>query len=584
MDDLSPELESELANEIIGSFDFVRTVEVAPHKHPTSQALGLTEIHEGTHRKIVSSTTFGEVQMILAAMAQQKQPSLPWSPRKLLGFTITHSWSAHEGFAVFREIHYGKLFKDWVTGMPIPPKYERAYSKYKRMSDVLPPELMPFELGLVRTIAEIAFNTRILSLISIRDLTPIALFEHLRAPLNRPDVRLELLVDAISNTRISADFAEALLQRFQAAAERFGFERINSIETFMRESLTNAQLPRLQFHEEWDRIETELTLKEIQRLKLDELNIMDPYLAGKQINEYHSEALPYLKTMGIELPIRKVATELELALQRTNVEYVPPTVLDVLFAGDQNDIATAFLKLFADKDVVIDVRRIPNPLQHEIPGEYAYTIYASPLVPLEENILIISDQTSLEGGMIRYVVSGSREFIWEIVQSLRRVTLLVLGQALISQEGWKCVNDVESLSAIVGLEPLTIVQTTAAPYLMELVHQLKELGLRSTLFAGISARVAYFVFGLSSGVHVLVKIPHTLIGVLKVHDQGSFSWFAQVIDSTKADSAGLSTAPFNKLTAAKVVQLEIRGAFYQARQGKVGNINAAWLNASLPSS
>src|SRR5688572_25273648 len=107
------ELYQELSSRILGHFDMVSHATIYPDRHSSDAEVTYTYIHEETHRKIISSTTFGSIQLILADIVKvaSKTSSLEWAAdaKDILTETIKQSWIAHEGYAVYREIHYGRL-------------------------------------------------------------------------------------------------------------------------------------------------------------------------------------------------------------------------------------------------------------------------------------------------------------------------------------------------------------------------------------------------------------------------------------------------------------------------------------------
>ena len=102
---------NKLKQELLGSFDLISTSRIY---HNQDDIVSATYVHEESHRKLFSSTSFGEIQQILAYLLNNNSSnvSLEWINKvsDFLSYTINLSVCVHEGYAVWRQIEYGNLF------------------------------------------------------------------------------------------------------------------------------------------------------------------------------------------------------------------------------------------------------------------------------------------------------------------------------------------------------------------------------------------------------------------------------------------------------------------------------------------
>lgn len=167
------------------------------------------EIHEGTHRAMFQSTTFGLYQQLLAILARvspvaHKHPSVVSNQR----LAMNNSWNSHEGIATFRGVMSQVWEKDDIFEMKrvmdlLPRDYLNAWFLYHFILLEIP---KPFRERVARhynliwqliptAVATWCLNTPILEIAGDAEfvLSEDRVIDHFGYPSNSPDHRLRMV-------------------------------------------------------------------------------------------------------------------------------------------------------------------------------------------------------------------------------------------------------------------------------------------------------------------------------------------------------------------------------------------------------
>jgi hypothetical protein len=161
-----------LSSSILGLCGMADTeIRISPVAHENSRQQVYTLAHEGRHREIFLTTTFGYTQFLLArldVMAREGK-QLPPGVRDVhlaLCDLLDASFDAHEGYATLGEV----LARDSLAalGDDVPdvaeptPRYRRAMAPYRDVWQALPRWLQPFSHFILRAFAEAVFDAPLL--------------------------------------------------------------------------------------------------------------------------------------------------------------------------------------------------------------------------------------------------------------------------------------------------------------------------------------------------------------------------------------------------------------------------------------
>jgi hypothetical protein len=186
---------------VLGRFALTSyTIEVYTEGHAGPGQISHTLVHEQTHQKLVLSTTFGALQLLLGLAVEQPGAGLPeWGRQAgaLLADSVDGSWTAHEGYAVYSEFELGPLLGHREPPAALPDDYAAAYAVYRRVAERLPAALRPLAVFVMDGVAQAAFNGEILAAWALEGGSGAEPGALLADPLHRPDDRLRRLAAAL---------------------------------------------------------------------------------------------------------------------------------------------------------------------------------------------------------------------------------------------------------------------------------------------------------------------------------------------------------------------------------------------------
>lgn len=571
------ELRDALRDEILGSFDLIRQAKIYSQ---TDIKLPFTRTHEETHRMIASTTTFGELQLILAFEVQRHPHAsqLPWSKnaRELLAATIRSSWAAHEGFATFRELAISELLGGGGSRarLEYPDARVAAFEKYRKAAEMFPEGLQHFGIILAQSIAEAAFNTPVLRLLPVEEISEQSVHDHLATMEHQPDFRLETLSRAILERGFSPGFAQDLVHTFMQTARQLGIEQTGSISDFTQDLLFLPRQEYFQFNQRWNEIGAGLFEAEFRRLGTSFV-IPDADRTLEEILEYHGRAQSYFDDYGIELIGRKVAdSSHEIALANEEIEYIPRRIFrEKMVMPSRTDLALRELGQHQDALLLLRVDRMQNiSLRRIISGDYVYSVYVTPLVQVPAASDPTDPSSSGEPIMLtptleQYSFVGDRNLARSIIRRSReRAVLLVLEWTYVFLADWRIPDDATALIQEAGRTPLTIVQTTSSHALQKFFGQWNQLGVERIVAVAASKVFVHFLLTLGTGLHVMVKVPRGLLAVFNYDGGGVSRMLHEAYPEHESDASekaqAFSSPPFEHLDARTVAQLDEYGAFY----------------------
>lgn len=580
-EDVSPKLDYRnlLATEILGSFDLIGSVEIHLAHHSSDTHPGYTYIHEESHLRLVSTTTFGELQLIIANLigktGSAPLPSWMISAEKLLAETIESSWYAHEGYAVFRELIYGKLLLGHEVKKPpaLPSSYQRAYDIFKgAVQSVFDGEAPFFQIAVARCIAEASFNTPILGILPLEKLSENAILEHLSESPHRPDYRVRLISKLIQQQGFSSDLSQRLITMFSDACHKMGLDDADSPLRLSNKMLCEPDPQYVDFLLRWNALEKEILWKEIAAL-VSQLEIVEPDMAIDQAIDYHNRARSFFSKFGIDIILkRKSSSAFEIALASDIVEYVPPQALDeaIIVPSKAKDVIEQLLE---EKEAywILELSRVPNlRLRQTIHDDFIYATYVTPLILTSEtpkgNHQSSGKTYSLAHAKAQFTFFGDRDHARNVASRFsERTMLVVLDWTYALSSNWEVPSQVKGLLINQSWLPLTIPQTTNSRIVLELIRAWHNIGIEHLMAFKAGATLLYFCFKLETGLYILVKLSRNLLGLLHAFDLPETRWLEDALQINANDVERLYMPPFHQIDALSVAALDEIGVFYHKR-------------------
>lgn len=562
-----------LQKEILGSYDFTDNINIYVGKHQDDEEIKLTHIHEESHRKIVSSTTFGVFQFVIANIQKQsvlRKNTLITNPQEILEITIDKSWLAHEGYAVFREITLGQKVASIDNRITqLPQDYKAAFNKYKKIEEILPIEIKPFNISIIRGIAEAAFNTSILASCPIERINSDLVSNHLSVPENQPDYRLELITKRISQQGFSREYFNNLLDSFNDITQRLGYKEIINIQEFMDTVGLIGIDENAGFISAWDEIETNLTTQEINRIA-SELNIIHPKVAENDYFNFTEEASNAFSVYRINIPVlRKADSMSELLVETDTTNYIPPeNYNEQIIPCDA--LKPIIPQLLTDEKLVliIEIAKMRSTYMKLISSdEFIYTAYLTLLLQekIENKTTGKKRQKALVPTKDQLAVFGNQKEIQDLIFTLKdKLIFFVLDWTSLIQDNWKLSKEIEELLNVLEWKPATIVQITNSPEIASLLKSWTKIGIADIVLIKRGKQHYHFLLELKNGLNVIVKISLVLILNLNIAAPEFKKYLDDVmLDFEKeAKKNKIEGNPFHILNAFTVAELDSIGTFY----------------------
>ena len=205
---------SALGAHILGLCEMANTeIRLVPDAHQDRSEQIYTLRHEGLHREIFRSTTFGYLQFLLARMGKvaesRELPHRFAGHQVVLHEMMSVSLEAHEGYATLGEYIVCDALSSLgfrPAAVPRPtPQYEQAMEPYRKVLEAFPREVRPFSHFVMRAFAEVVFDTNAIAVAQDCALNVAALRASFVESAAQPNCRLDRL------SSVFADILEAPL-------------------------------------------------------------------------------------------------------------------------------------------------------------------------------------------------------------------------------------------------------------------------------------------------------------------------------------------------------------------------------------
>jgi len=543
-----------LKAEIAGSFDLFNTTTIYKG---VDENLGNTHIHEQSHLKIISSTSFGHVQRVLAYLNKSNDGghthNVIESIDEKLFRTLRVSLLAHEGYAVWREIELGNLFGLESDSERLPELYKRAYDYYCDIERALAGPDSLFKIEIARGIAECCFNTNILNELAF-DCFESSFESNISKQENQPDYRLRVLLDTLAAGPLLLDLDARLKGAFSRLSTELGYSKYFSLEG-LHLALNLRPFDFVPLFEQWDKIVTGLIHDAFKSLSLP-FEFGNPLNAQDAIVDFQRRLTTFLAPKGIEMfQVLERKGYVDCMSYQENIEYVPPRVFEKLnvYLDEQNISAIsdtfsnnnycfiAEMGVFSDH---IDLKSKPDKsfvtlTELTCIDNYSHQNERKILKVQEEQICFFGDNT-----IIKKVI--------EKLKNRAVVFLIEWGSAMqsrfiISEQLLKQANELQ-------LNAYILSQTSISALFIAQIKFCNDVGVKEGYILNSIEEFTYFVLKLKNNVTVILKCTIAYFNILKIHKVPEFSLLE---DFLQFDKNSIEYATIELL-----VKLDLMGAFF----------------------
>jgi len=560
-----------LHREILGLFDPAGEIHIYPGRHETNSQSSLTYIHEESHLKAVSCTTFGEVQSILGWLAHSKDGpedcKISDEAASMLSSLVMGSWKTHEGFAMCRERWFGSRLLPHTPSVPCPASYVAAFLLYDDVMKALPPQADAFCLTVVQAIMEAAMNTLILRSLKPETLLTSAVLDHLAQPQHSPDSRLSELSTTIKGGGFRRDLIDRLRDAFAAAVKRAGVARGDLRCDALGDEIACSMGPEyVELVDAWQELGTKVMWDELSCLDLS-YPLVAPNAAQIEICHFREAARKAFSRKGHTLPVKRIGDQFEAALQAGEVQLKgdSPFGEQVVFMAHALSPLNALL---ADQNsrFIVQLSRIKAlQTRQAVDADYVWSTHVTVLVPSPGRIPSPT-QDSLRGGFAPsyevYTFWGTEEFALCVARDLSpRTVLLTMGPSLVDLPAWHPDATAHHLLRELGRVPLLVLPPTGCRLLYDLIVNWQTIGIDKVFLVDGNETTECYAFALSTDLTVMVTMPAFLPSVLSTYRPHVAGLLSDAWKRTAKEPALRFSGPFGQIHARDVHRLDALGLF-----------------------
>ncbi len=554
---------SKLENEILGSFDLYQNINI----NTDNEALiDLTLIHEECHSIIVSSTSYGEIQYILALLIKVYKNYVATEfiqdLRKSLSQTIKYSIRTHEGFAVWSQIEKGKLWGIQCDVSKLPDLYFKSYLEYNSILDSLSPFLMKFRFDIIKAVAMTAMNTSILKNLKFNLSFSESFNSYISDINNQPDYRMKILIDYLKIIFKKRDLEMEFQNSLKELLSEFEYD-FN--ENIILEINKNPTKDNILIGKKWTLIVQNIIhkylIKESIPFEIYKLTEID-----NQIYDFHSDARSFLNSkFDLDIVDRKRKDDIVDESFGTigSVEFVPKSN----FYTDR--IITKFhlnhiSKLSSNhSNFILELKRVTKE-------ETNYS-YATLLVPIDfkSNSQEQNTKQKLPFNLSqqRIVAIGCLNDLENLVESLNnKIYLLLLEWKTLAINNWNIPNEINTIFKKRNTQPFTVIQNTQGVFFIKNIKKWSEMGNLNGGLIAITSDLSYFYFELENGLSCLTKCSNRYLDLLEEHQSESWRFISKYLSSENKFYSAMVQNENKELIMSVMIILEVdkTGVLYDA--------------------
>lgn len=464
--------------------------------------------HEIAHRSLALDSDAGAVQIVLARALADRPDEAEWS--LWLSESLESTWATYEGFAFEREAWMGA-----VHGNPVPrptqARYLDAAMQYELVFTALPMDLRPWRYVLSRAVADFALNFSLTG-VTARDLLTRQGIRLLHRDRTRhADARLAYLSTSIERHGFDERTLARIRHAIKLTHKNLGTFAPDPVRAYV-ESFVVIQEDRRQFFAELDRAITPHLYGYFQELC--------PELPFDSSGDERARFLEEARDMGISVPRigRVEGVPWPYNADVYSVQHVHRGRFDNQIAFQETDDWVEFLR-HATED----------------PEIAAYVVWAAGstvcLLPFLEGPNRSSDYDPLRGPsaarrrddhedqVIR--LSGERIFITGATsRSIAAVRSKVVGALYADDASRDLVTGDKWLSGY-------LVQREQYSNLVLLLTSLRDAGCAELSIVLKTQEIVYVATRDFVGSPLLIELPTTLVGIIRLRDPELFAWYVQ---------------------------------------------------------
>lgn len=560
-------LYEKLEQEVLGSFDLFNNTKIYDNEE---EIITSTYIHEEAHRKMISSTSFGEIQQMFAYISKQgvSNCSLDWinSADNILSHTIRLSIFAHEGYAVWRQIENGKIFSSVCDLDLMPELYRDFYQKYKAVIEKLSMSMHVFNLGIARAISEAVFNTTILRDINITNFKE-SLYKHLSNEINQPDYRFEEITKILTTNGISQHCQDNLLKEFTVLIKSMGITYDGTVNDMLLRMYTEPyNYPIL--IEKWDKIETEILFDELKNHPLPFL-VISPIEIQDEIHSFHIEIKNYLEKFGVRLYEKRGPLNFaEAAFHSEQVEYIPKKVLKeyIIPIFESKELIETLVN---DPEIffILEIGRIKSKMLKKLfEGDFFYHAYLTPIAYSDT----LNEEKSSSEATVAFKVTGEQCALFGDLNDLKQLYFKVYDKTLMLLIDWATVvvenftipTELEEFFKLKKIEPTVVAQGTSSNAFFRQLISCADIGIAAGTIIGKTERMVYFYFELLNGLQVVLKCTDIMLNILRQHKLKEWDSIEPYCTSNNNLLKKIANSKYKSTYLQSILALDRYGAFF----------------------
>ena len=515
---------SKLEYEILGSYDFVGTKRI---KLKDNSTIDLTILHEEAHSLLTDISSFGQIQKILAFIIKHQGTKLNLSNitdlKDALRLTIKNSIITHEGFASWRQLEIGKTHYLEFDISKLPELYRNSLLKFQSVSDALPESLKQFQFEIVQVMAQITMNTSIYEVdfgIPFRRV----LKNHFKKDINRPDYRLNFVIEGFLSMIKKQKFEKDLLKHFEKVCAKNGYKNNNRILF----EAQNSALNYLDLLEDWKNICTDILYKHIKD-ELFPFEIFDIDELEEDLFDYDGKTKEKLfSSFNIQIPklVKSDGDYSRDAMIRSvdMIDFKPDKRFEPIAIPIKNIPKDYFFKIQKNPIFLVielNILELPSSVnKHNFNSLEVLTAVSkdNDEINFKSNLEI----NALKFLRERVVFYGNLNEVKEHFKSyLGKIFILTVNWNILMYNNFHLPDGVKELCTIAKKEPASIFGTTKGRFFFIYLKKLEKVGIEEGSSFGMDDNVMYFYFKLKTGVICITKCSLAyieIIGELKVKE------------------------------------------------------------------
>lgn len=566
-------MSDDLRKTLLGFFDLKTTTTIFPAAHASAEEFAHTFVHEESHRKLASSTTYGVMQMIFAFLAGKDLPPGAKLDRvtceRILDTTISHCWNVQEGFAVFRARAFDRFTANARVSPSLPADYERAFGEFAKFAGFLPDYLKPISPFLAHNLAEISLNSPILEDLPIEEMSLDSIHMYLLLPQNSPDMRLRRIIETLGSLGFEHSSSRELLQNAQRVIDTCAEGEAGSIDEQLANAFSSAGIPQFKMIEGVQELTTQYMEKVVAE-RCRDIAFRPAIAALKECGEYHQRTQKLLRKSGIELfGLRDPSSRGELSLAGEEVEY--PVDGQYSERIHDKDDANGYLDKLSESSLAFAIQLARYPATRSkvvIQDAYIYALY----VFLADRCVDVGGRAqqsnAFELRRQRDVFIGNWEFIHTLAERfIFRKSIVCLEWSCVDGESLQPVRPVSQWLTSLATKGIMVAPSSRGSFTVSILEKLRAVGLNEAipLYKHPLGTIQYFMVETVNGDKILLKMSQRIPGILSMHFGELWNWFMNNVPSFErlTQTEQLAQEFSNRVTRwLAIAKMESLGAFW----------------------